>query len=101
VGPTLLVHDIGIFGSRDPVGADQACFDAVNNAKPNPESLVADLEHGKDKFAVAHSSKDPKTGELLHLAEIQLAHAEKMGLGSRDYELVTLTKAQPEGSESW
>jgi uncharacterized Fe-S center protein len=53
-----------------------------------------------DKFAVAHSSKDPKTGELLHLAEIQLAHAEKMGLGSRDYELVTLTKAQPEGKYS-
>ena len=74
---------------------DQACFDAVNNAEPNPESTVADAKQGMDKFAIAHSLKDPKTGELQHLAEIQLAHAEKMGLGSRDYELVTLTKDQP------
>jgi hypothetical protein len=101
VGPTLLVHDIGIFGSRDPVAVDQACFDAVSNAEPNPESMVAEVERGTDKFAVAHSSKDPKTGELLHLAETQLAHAETMGLGSRDYELVTLTRAQPEGYEPY
>jgi uncharacterized Fe-S center protein len=63
--------------------------------------MVAEVKHGMDKFAVAHSSKDPKTGELLHLAEIQLAHAETMGLGSRDYELVTLTKAQPQGYEPY
>lgn len=99
VGPTLLVHDIGIFGSRDPVAVDQACFDAVNRAQPNPESAVGRTELGADKFAVAHASKDPKTGEIIHLAEIQLGHAEKMGLGNRDYELVTLTKEQPEGYE--
>jgi uncharacterized Fe-S center protein len=46
---------------------------------------------------VAHDSKDPKTGKILHLAEIQLEHAEKMGLGRRDYELITLTKTRPEG----
>jgi hypothetical protein len=97
VGPMLLVHDIGIFASRDPVAIDQACYDAISNADPNPESIVGELEPGTDKFAVAHSSKDPKTGKLLHLAETQLAHAEKMGLGSRDYELVTLSKKQPKG----
>jgi uncharacterized Fe-S center protein len=97
VGSTLLVHDIGIFGSRDPVAVDQACFDAVNDAEPNPASMVADIERGIDKFAVAHSIKDPKTGELLHLAEIQLAHAQKMGLGTREYELVTLSKRPPKG----
>jgi len=97
VGPTLLVHDIGIFGSRDPVAVDQACFDAVNKAEPNPDSIVSRIERGRDKFAVAHDSKDPKTGKPLHLAEIQLDHAEKIGLGKRDYELVTLTKAQPKG----
>jgi hypothetical protein len=97
VGPTLLVHDIGIFGSRDPVAVDQACFDAVNRAEPNPDSVVGRVERGGDKFAVAHDSKDPKTGKALHLAEIQLDHAEKMGLGKRDYELITLTKAQPKG----
>jgi uncharacterized Fe-S center protein len=97
VGPALLVHDIGIFGSRDPVAVDQACLDAVNRAEPNPESVVSKVERGEDKFAVAHDSKDPKTGKMLHLAEIQLEHAEKMGLGKRDYELVTLTKARPKG----
>ncbi len=101
VGAPLLVHDIGIFGSRDPVAVDQACFDAVNEAEPNPRSLVGGIERGADKFAVAHSSKDSKTGEILHLAEIQLAHAEKMGLGKRDYELVTLTREKPEGFEPW
>ncbi len=100
VGPMLLVHDIGIFGSRDPVAVDQACFDAVSNAEPNPESIVGKLKPGVDKFAVAHSSKDPKTGKMLHLADTQLAHAEKMGLGNRDYELVTLTKEPPKGHES-
>jgi len=97
VGPTLLVHDIGIFGSHDPVAVDQACLDAVNRAEPNPDSIVSRVERGGDKFTVAHDSKDPKTGKALHLAEIQLDHAEKMGLGKRDYELITLTKAQPKG----
>ena len=97
VGSTLLVHDIGIFGSRDPVAVDQACLDAVNKAEPNPGSIVSQVERGGDKFAVAHDSKDPKTGKALHLAEIQLDHAEKMGLGKRDYELITLTKAEPKG----
>jgi uncharacterized Fe-S center protein len=58
---------------------------------------VSKVERGGDKFAAAHDSKDPKTGKMLHLAEIQLEHAEKMGLGKRDYELVTLTKARPKG----
>ena len=99
VGAALLVHDVGIFGSRDPVAVDQACLDAVNEAEPNPKSIVAGIERGADKFAVAHSWKDPKTGETLHLAEIQLAHAKKIGLGNRDYELITLTKERPEGIE--
>lgn len=100
VGAALLVHDIGIFGSRDPVAVDQACFDAVNDAEPNPGSTVAEAKRGMDKFAIAHSLKNPKTGELQHLAEIQLAHAEKMGLGSRDYELVTLTKNPPNSNRT-
>jgi len=95
VGAPLLVHDIGIFGSRNPVAVDQACFDVVNNADPNPESVVANVAQGTDKFAVAHSIKDPRTGETVHLAEIQLAHAEDMGLGNRDYELVRLRKEPP------
>jgi uncharacterized Fe-S center protein len=92
VGAPLLVHDIGIFGSRDPVAVDQAVMDAVSQATPNPASAVRDCEPGEDKFAVAHDHKDKKSGEHLHFAEDQLAHATEIGLGSRKYKLVTLEK---------
>lgn len=94
VGAPLLVHDIGIFGSRDPVAIDQASLDAINDAEPNPESEAADLECGEPKFAHVHECREDDTGELLRLAEIQLSHAEKIELGSRDYELETLEKEE-------
>ncbi|UCE09252.1 MAG: DUF362 domain-containing protein [Candidatus Thorarchaeota archaeon] len=100
VGAPLLVHDIGIFGSRDPVAIDQATLDAINDAVPNPNSAVAGLECGEPKFMTAHACKD-KSGEIIHLAENQLAHAKKMGLGSREYELVTITKEKPERGSDW
>ena len=92
VGAPLLIHDVGIFGSRDPVAIDQATMDAVSEAIPNPASVVCDCEPGEDKFAVAHDHKDEESGEHLHFAEDQLAHAQKIGLGSRKYKLVTLKK---------
>jgi uncharacterized Fe-S center protein len=95
VGAPLLVHDIGIFGSRDPLAIDQATLQAIKDAPANPDSLAGDVECGADKFAMVHACKDPETGEILELAERQLAHAEKMGLGSRVYELVTITKEPP------
>ncbi|MBN2229179.1 MAG: DUF362 domain-containing protein [Candidatus Thorarchaeota archaeon] len=95
VGAPLLVHDIGIFGSRDPLALDQATLDAINESKPNLESEAKDVHEGDCIFAIAHNQKDPKTGELLDFAKIQLEHAKKMGLGSRDYDLVTLTKKPP------
>jgi hypothetical protein len=95
VGAPLLVHDIGIFGSKDPLAIDQATIDAINNSAPNPDSMVDGIEIGKDKFAMAHDHKDEKSGELIQMAEIQFAHAEKVGLGSRDYELITLTREPP------
>lgn len=92
VGAPLLVHDIGIFGSRDPVAIDQATMDAVSQATPNPSSAACDCEPGEDKFAVAHKHRDKDTGEYLHFTEDQLSHAEKIGLGNRKYKLVTLQK---------
>ena len=95
VGAPLLVHDVGIFGSQDPLAIDQATLDAINNAAPNPNSLVDGIEIGDDKFAMAHNHKEEDTGELIQMAEIQFSHAEKIGLGSRDYELITLTREPP------
>ena len=95
LGAPLLVHDIGIFGSRDPVAIDEATLQAIKDAPPNPDSPVGDIECGVCKFAMVHACKDPESGEILELAEIQLSHAEKMGLGNREYDLVTLTKEPP------
>ncbi|MHA1902664.1 MAG: DUF362 domain-containing protein [Candidatus Thorarchaeota archaeon] len=95
VGPPLLVHDIGIFGSRDPLAIDQASLDAINDAPPNPDSKAGELECGEHKFATVHACKDPETGEIVHLAGKQLTHAKKMGLGNREYEIITLTREPP------
>ncbi|MHA1926659.1 MAG: hypothetical protein ACW974_12140, partial [Candidatus Thorarchaeota archaeon] len=94
-GAPLLVHDIGIFGSKDPLAIDQATLQAIKEAPANPDSPVGEIECGACKFAMVHACKDPETGEILELAERQLAHAEKMGLGSREYELVTIIKDPP------
>lgn len=65
--------DIGIFASLDPVALDQACVDAVYASKdPGKAALIERMEsrHG------------------VHTIET----AEKLGLGSREYEIVDLTK---------
>jgi len=95
VGAPLLVHDIGIFGSRDPLAIDQATVDAINDSIPNPDSEARAAHQGDKILAVAHQHKNPKTGELADFSELQFAHAEKMGLGSREYELVEINKKPP------
>lgn len=63
----VLVSDIGVLASRDPVAIDQASADLVNKA------------YGKDFFAEMFPGIDYTS---------QLAHGEKIGLGSRKYELI-------------
>jgi uncharacterized Fe-S center protein len=99
VGAPLLVHDIGIFGSRDPLAIDQATMDSINAAIPNPDSEAEKVHKGDCMFAIVHNQRDPKTGELLDFAEMQFAHAEKMGLGSREYDLIKVTK-KPSSNQS-
>ena len=75
-----IVGDIGIVASRDPVAIDQACADLVNQARGLPGScLEEDLSAGVDKFKDIYPQVD---------WPIQLEYAEKLGLGSREYELV-------------
>lgn len=65
------MHDIGILASTDPVALDQACVDLIYEQKDGEgASLVERIES--------------RNG--LHTLE----HAETIGLGSRDYELVSL-----------
>ncbi|NIQ93381.1 MAG: 4Fe-4S ferredoxin, partial [Desulfuromonadales bacterium] len=66
----------------DPVAVDQACVDLVNAAEGLKDSALASgHEPGGDKFRGVHPDLD---------GQIALEHAEKIGLGSRDYELVRL-----------
>lgn len=61
--------DIGIFASTDPVSIDRACFDSVKEAC------------GKDIFKEVHPERNGLN---------QLDYAQELGLGSQDYELITL-----------
>lgn len=77
-----IVNDIGICASTDPVALDQACADLVNNARGNQDSaLKSGHEPGGDKFRGCWPEIP---------WQVQLEHAEKVGLGSRKYELIQL-----------
>jgi uncharacterized Fe-S center protein len=77
-----IVNDIGICASTDPVAIDQACADLVNGARGNEGSaLQSGYEPGGDKFRGCWPEIP---------WEVQLEHAEQIGLGSRKYELVRI-----------
>ncbi len=63
----VICPDVGIVAGRDPVAVDQASADLINEA------------HGSDLFEERWPDKN-------YVA--QFAHAESIGLGSREYELV-------------
>ncbi|MDE6292119.1 MAG: DUF362 domain-containing protein [Bacilli bacterium] len=63
--------DIGILSSLDPVALDQACVDLVYNSKdPGRDHLVERIERQNG----------------VHILEV----AEKLGIGSREYELIDI-----------
>jgi uncharacterized Fe-S center protein len=81
-----IIPDIGIFASFDPVALDQACIDAVNAAPAIAGSIISDRKQNptnvdNDHFTVIHPTTDWRE---------QLSHAEKIGLGVRKYELLTV-----------
>lgn len=74
-----IVRDIGIVASKDPVAIDQASVDLVNSEQALPDScLKTNMASGEDKFRGVYPKVD---------WTIQLDYAEKLGLGSRSYEL--------------
>ena len=79
---TPIVPDIGILASRDPVAIDAASFDLVNKQQGFTSSLLSGHHHpGEDKFTGVHANTDG-----FH----QVRYAEEIGLGSSDYELITI-----------
>jgi len=77
-----IIPDVGIFASFDPVALDNACLDAVNAQLPVRYSKLgeAELDLG-DHFRSVH----PKTNGIA-----AINHGEKIGLGSKEYELIKI-----------
>ena len=80
-----IIPDVGMFASFDPVALNQACADACNKMPVMPGSLLDDEMHA-EHFCDHHdhfSNTSPETNW-----KVCLEHAEKIGLGSREYELI-------------
>ena len=82
-----IVPNVGMFASFDPVALDQACVDAVNAMPVNPASLLGERAHeagcacGGDHFRAVHPDTNWPAA---------LEHGEKLGIGTREYELVRI-----------
>lgn len=80
-----ILPDVGMFASFDPVALDQACADACLKQEPIPGSLLDDNMHA-DGFCDHHDHFKNTTPETDWKSCLE--HAEKIGLGSRSYELI-------------
>ncbi|HIS33369.1 MAG TPA: DUF362 domain-containing protein [Candidatus Avirikenella pullistercoris] len=82
-----IVPDLGIAASFDPVALDKACADMVIKAPiletDNQLANTHPHDHleGADKFHLLHPDTDWLAG---------LKHAEKIGIGTMNYELITV-----------
>lgn len=82
-----ILPNLGMFASFDPLALDQACVDACLKAAPLPGSQLSD-NMAKAKFIDHHDHFTNSTPESeWHTC---LEHAEKIGLGTRDYELIVV-----------
>lgn len=87
-----IIPDVGMFASFDPVALDQACVDAANRQPIVPGS-AADHEHHHEHCECHHHDHDHDVFKVVHPDTdwaAGLDHAVKLGLGSREYELVEL-----------
>ncbi len=79
-----IVQDVGILGSVDPVAVEQASLDMVNAQPSLPDSEIGPaVAAGADKFKAVRPDID---------GEVQIVYAEKLGMGTRKYEIVNMEK---------
>ncbi len=82
-----IVPNLGIAASFDPVALDRACADMVINAPLIQGNNILSEGHshehleGEDKFHMIHPDTNWQAG---------LEHAEKIGLGTQEYELINV-----------
>lgn len=87
-----IIPNVGMLASFDPVALDRACADLCNQATPFANSLLGEQisrceaeghchDHSHDHFKMTHPDTE---------WQVCLSHAEKIGLGTEAYELITL-----------
>ncbi len=76
-----IVADVGMAASWDPVALDQACVDLVNAAPVIPGDRTEGHIKGHDIMTHVHPNTNWRAC---------LEHAEQIGLGSREYELIKI-----------
>ncbi len=82
-----IIPDIGMFASFDPVAVDKACLDACKKEMPVPNSILA-KNLAKAGFV---DLGDPfKNTSTKTESDSLFAHAEKINLGSSEYEIVNV-----------
>ena len=82
-----ILPNIGMFASFDPLALDQACVDACLACDPLPNSQLSD-NMAKPDFCDHHDHFKNSTPDSEY--KTCLEHAEKIGIGTRSYELVFL-----------
>ena len=80
-----ILPDIGMFASFDPLALDQACVDACLAAEPMPGSQLA-RHLAEPGFVDHHDHFTNSTPESEWRSCLE--HAEKIGLGTRSYQLI-------------
>ena len=76
-----IVPNVGMFASFDPVALDMACVDAVNAQTPLRGSAADGDPCDHDHFQPLHPDTNWRSC---------LEHGEKIGIGTRDYELIKI-----------
>lgn len=82
-----ILPDLGMFASFDPLALDQACVDACLKAAPLPGSQLSD-NLAKPGFVNHHDHFTNSSPQSEWRACLE--HAAKIGLGTRDYELIVV-----------
>ena len=82
-----ILPDVGMFASFDPVALDQACADACLRQQPIPGSSLDEQMHrpGFEDHHDHFTNNVPVTDW-----RVCLEHCEKIGVGTRSYELITV-----------
>ncbi len=98
------VQDVGILASRDPVAVDMACVDLTHKSPALPNSCLDGLEIPEKngihewfsyipRFNYENNETDlNRNAEYQDFWKIQLNAAEKLGLGTKKYNLIEITE---------